>query len=339
MPNVLRFGMMMGWSLCWLVACGGGGADAGSQTAAAACQMSSVAPTPEVSGNRVLLQVKPSAASSCATTADDPSQVYRDMAITKKGLLAVFLPGTGGLPSQFPSFLQRGADRGYHVIGLSYVNTTSVNETCNAARANADCAGSVREEVFSGTDSSSLVSVLPADAIENRLLALLKYLEFHRPQDGWAQFRNAQGGVAWDKVSLSGNSQGAGHAGYIGKVRGLYRLGLYAGPSDWVLASNTPVGWYSKPSLTPASAIYGFVHSPDTIANASGDSAQVTTVWGDPGKFNLTGAVTNVASAAAPYGGSHRLITTACLGAGATNEHNCPMFRGNEATWDVVSFP
>jgi hypothetical protein len=301
--------------------------------------MSSVAPVAEISGTRVLLQVKPSAASSCITSVDEPSQAYRDPAVPQKDLLAVFLPGTGGFPTQFPTFVQRGAARGYHSVGLAYINAISVNVTCNGSAANADCAGAVREEDFSGRDTSPLVSTSREDSIEGRLVALLKYLSFHRPSDGWAQYLDAQGGVVWSKVSVSGNSQGAGHAGYISKVRKVYRVGMYAGPSDWVLATNQPANWYSLVSQTPSAAIFGFVHAPDTIANASSDLNQVTSVWGAGDKFNMAGPITNVANAAAPYGGSHRLITTACVSLDATNQHNCPMFRGNEAVWDVVSFP
>ena len=114
---------------------------------------------------------------------------------------------------------------------------------------------------------------------------------------------------------------------------------MYAGPSDWVLSSNTPSNWYSAVSLTSANAFYGFVHIPDTLANASGDPAQVVNTWGHAALFNMAGAVVDVATAPPPYGGSQRLSTRACTGTGATNEHNCPMFRGNEAVWDVVSFP
>jgi hypothetical protein len=325
-----------------LLSCGGGGGSTGAPGTTnppAACLMSSSAPVAETSGTRVLLQVKPSAASSCITAIDEPSQAYRDPAVPQKGLLAVFLPGTGGFPAQFPAFVQRGATRGYHSIGLAYNNGTSVNVTCNGPITNADCAGAVREEDFSGRDTSALVSVSREDSIEGRLTALLKYLSFHRPSDGWSQYLDAQGGVLWDKVSLNGNSQGAGHAGYISKVRKVYRVGLYAGPSDWVLATDVPANWYGLSSQTPAAAIFGFVHVPDTLANASGDLNQVTSVWGAVDKFNMTGPITNVANGAPPYGGSHRLTTTACVSLDATNQHNCPMFRANEVVWDVVSFP
>ncbi len=285
-----------------------------------------------------MLQVRPSAANSCVQLADAPSQALRNPSVAPKARLALFLPGTGGSPGEFPSFLQEGSNRGYHVVGLSYTNLTSINELCNAVGGNADCAGNVREEVLTGRDTSAQVAIAPAEAIEQRLAALLAYLTFHRPADGWGQFLSGSGGVAWEKVSVSGNSQGAGHAAYIAKVRRVFRVGLYAGPSDWVLASNTPVNWYRLTASTPPSAWFGYVHSPDTIANASGNPTQVTAVWGDAEMFNMAGHVVDVATASPPFGGSQRLTTRACAGF-AVNEHNCPMFRGNEAVWDVVSFP
>jgi hypothetical protein len=321
-----------------LSACGGGG-DASAVIAepTAKCIMSTAAPTPEVTGTRVLLQVKPSAASSCISKKDEPHQVYRDNAAANKALLAVFLPGTGGAPAQFPAFLQQGALRGYHVIGLTYTNDESVTVLCNAAGGNADCAGSIRNEILTGRDDSSLVTVSNVDSIEARLSDLLKYLNFHRPADGWGQFLSPAGTVAWDKIVVSGNSQGAGHAAYIAKVRRVNRVGVYAGPSDWVNAANAPVNWYRLSSLTPAAAYFGFIHAPDTLANSSGNPTQATDVWRD--LFGMAGELTNVQSTAAPYGGSQRLFTTACAGSGTVNEHNCPMMRGNEATWNVVSYP
>jgi hypothetical protein len=65
-----------------LVGCGGGsgasagapGAPGGTPGATAGCTLSAAAPSAELSGTRVLLQVRPSAASSCATSLDEPSQ-------------------------------------------------------------------------------------------------------------------------------------------------------------------------------------------------------------------------------------------------------------------------
>jgi hypothetical protein len=301
------------------------------------CSASASAPLSEVTGTRTLLQIKPSAASNCISKNDEPHQAYRDDAVTSKKLLALFLPGTGGAPAQFPAFLQHGAARGYHVIGLTYTNDQSVTVMCNTEKRNADCAGEVRDEILTGRDASDLLTVPVPDSIEKRLIDLLTYLNFHRPMEGWEQFLNPQGMVAWDKIVVSGNSQGAGHAAYIAKVRRVHRVGVYAGPSDWVNASNTPVTWYRLSSITPSNAYFGFIHSPDNLANSSGNASQVPDVWQT--FFGMEGLITNVGTNAAPYGLSQRLITTACAGAGTEVEHNCPMMRGNERTWSIVSYP
>jgi hypothetical protein len=325
-------------------ACGGSGSsNAVATSTSTTCVQSTVAPTAQVSATLTLFQVKPSAASSCISGIDNPHQVYVDSSATPKGLLAVFLPGTGGMPEQFPAFLQRGAARGYHTIGLSYINPQSVSDICDAADGDTNCTGLVREEGLTGKDVSSVISVSSADGIEARLSALLKYLAFHRPNDGWGQYLDVQNAVRWDKVSVSGNSQGAGHAGYIGKVRKVFRVGMYSGPSDWVKKTNQAPAWFSLASQTPSTAFFGYNHIPDSLANRSGDPDQVTKVWGTQNFFNMQGAVTNTSGGTAlatpSFAGSQRLSTTACVALDTTNQHNCPMFKGNEIAWDYVSFP
>jgi hypothetical protein len=332
-----------------LSACGGSGADTAARVdstpvvTVATCIASSTPPIAEPNGSLVLWQVKPSAASSCIDSADEPHQVYLDSSGAKKGLLAIFLPGTGGAPSQFPAFLQRGAARGYHMIGLNYINPRSISDICDEGDGDAMCTGLAREEALTGTDTSPLMSISKENSIEARLVALLKYLVVHRPADGWAQYLNAQGGVNWSKVSVSGNSQGAGHAGYIGKVRNVYRVGMYAGPSDWVKKTNQAPAWFSQISVTSPASYYGYIHVPDAFANRSGNPNQITTAWGASTLFNMGGALTGTAGSSGtqnpPFGASQRLTTSACANLDVTNQHNCPMFRGNEAAWDYVSFP
>ena len=331
--------------LNWLIAfvfcagCGGGAAD--STGAPTGCTASPLAPTAEISGTRVLMQIRPSQLSNCTTMADDPHQVYVDQAVPAKGLLAVFLPGTGASPAQYPSYLQRGSARGYHVIGLTYVNSQAIGELCNAAAGDANCAGKAREEVLTGRDTSSLISVPEADALQTRLLILLLYLAKHRSGEGWNQFINSDNGIAWNKISVGGHSQGAGHAAYIGKTRRVFRVGMYSGPSDWVNASNEPPNWFRLSPVTPASAFYGFIHSPDFIANPVSSGTRVIDAWGSAGLFSMSGTATDVSLVPTPYAASQRLLSRACLGSAFTalNQHNCTMFRGNEAVWDVVSYP
>jgi hypothetical protein len=342
--------------LCWgliiaslLGACGGSGGSTTGSTAnmsgasSPACQASATPPSAENNGALVLWQIKPSTASSCIDTADEPHQVYLDTSKVKKGLLGIFLPGTGGIPSQFPAFLQRGASRGYHVIGLSYINFKSISDICDEGAGDALCTGLAREEVFAGKDVSSLVSVSKENSIEARLVAILKYLTIHRPADDWGQYLDTKGAINWSKISISGNSQGAGHAGYIGKVRQVFRVAMYAGPSDWVKRTNQPPIWFSQSSATSSTAYYGYIHVPDSFANRSGDPNQVTTASGASTMFNMTGALSNTASGTGSqnprFGGSQRLTTSACTTLDVTSQHNCPMFTGNEPVWDYVSFP
>jgi hypothetical protein len=145
-------------------------------------------------------------------------------------------------------------------------------------------------------------------------------------------------------VSVSGHSQGAGHAGFVAKLRSVLRVGMYAGPSDWVDRANQPAQWFGMASATATSAFFGFIHANDGVANYSGSATQVLDVWGSATQFGMTSPVVDVTTVASPFRGSQRLITThSCVGAGesATDliRHNCPMFRGQEAVWDVVSFP
>jgi hypothetical protein len=328
-------------------ACGGGGSSSAASAApssAQTCTPSSSAPTPETVGGLTLLQIKPSSASSCITTADDPHQAYLPGAQVSKGKLAIFLPGTTGIPSQFPAFLQRGSQRGYHVIGLTYPNPESVTVLCNRSGGDAACAGDTREEVLSGLDTSKVIAIAKADSIEARIKAVLAYLTVHRANDQWGQFLNIDGSVVWSKVSVSGHSQGAGHAGYIGKTRAVYRVAMYSGASDWVDRAATGPAWFRLSSLTPNDAFFGFIHQRDTLANYTGNLAQVTDGWGDPAQFAMKGALVDVMNASPPFAGSQRLVTSSgCAPSGSNADdltrHNCTMFRGNELVWDEVSFP
>ena len=53
-----------------------------------------------------------------------------DPARQPNGKLFVFLPGTGGVPTSNQLLLSTAADLGYHVIGLSYPNSTAVGTRC-----------------------------------------------------------------------------------------------------------------------------------------------------------------------------------------------------------------
>ena len=215
------------------------------------CDASSSAPTSDTVNGLTRLQISATTVASCVTTYTGPHLAFPP-ATTAKNILAVFLPGTDGTPNDSTLFSQRGAVRGYHSIGLMYVNPDSVNTICNASAPNSlVCAGEVREETLTGSNASSLISVDLNNSIEGRLLALLEYLNTHRPTEGWGQYYSGDQ-IIWTKVYLSGHSQGSGHAAYQAKRKLLGRVTLYSGTSDYNAIGATLPSWMSDPSTTPA---------------------------------------------------------------------------------------
>ncbi len=182
--------------------------------------------------------------------------------VSVKNRLFIFLPGTGGVPRNYRGIVTEAAKQGYHAIGLTYQNPIAVGTYCTSGDAN--CTGNIRYEMLDGTDRSSLLVVSRANSIENRLIKLIQQLNTQYPQDGWAQFAPG-GNINWQVISLAGHSQGGGHAAFIGKVRSLLRVGMFATPADIVTPGNTLPAWFSLSAATPASSYFGFTSTADEL--------------------------------------------------------------------------
>lgn len=183
-----------------------------------------------------------------------PGQSLRDP-------LVVFLPGSSMEPDKHDLVLSMSAYAGYRTIGLSYDNTTSVHSMCNNSICGDDCHRNVREEAILGLDRSNLLTVEKADSILERLYSILAGLYDEDISDGtndyrWDTYFVPLNGapelsftnIVWNKIVISGFSQGAGHAALISKevlVEGLFILDgaddecLNANsdkqPADWIL--------------------------------------------------------------------------------------------------------
>jgi hypothetical protein len=127
---------------------------------------------------------------------------------TRAQRLVVFLPGTGGRPDFYKTFLRHAGERGHHAIGLAYPNAEAVNELC-ASAPTPTCQEDVRVEVITGEPRSNLLTVNVANSIDNRLRALLAWLDRSFPGEGWSDFL-ANGETRWDRVIVLGHSQGGG---------------------------------------------------------------------------------------------------------------------------------
>lgn len=319
-----------------LIGCGGDGSGGGA-----------VLPTPtptsssggSVSSQSVTLKtVVPSSIESGIDPSYDSPDYFSTSVTAAKGKLFVFLAGTGGVPRLYQDILREGAVRGYHVIGLTYVNGTEVHDYC-ANSTDPACWGNVRSEIIYGDGATNLLTVTPANSIVGRLTALLTYLSVTYPSDNWSQFLSA-GVPAWVKIVVGGHSQGAGHAAYLAKDQSLAGVCAFDSPDDGSLASGTPT-WLSMPNATSVHAMYGFTNQDDQSATF----ANVTKNWS---LIGFPGLPADVDGNQAPYGGSHQLYTVASSGVTSDThgytiiDYATPVVNGIPTftpVWDTVCFP
>lgn len=284
---------------------GGGGGGGGSSPPTQPPAPPPPPPPPPPPAASVERELSPTTANAAvATNTSAHFVVTPNPAVTAQNRLFVMLPGTGGIPRFYREIVRTGASRGYHAIGLTYLNDTAVGDLC-APSSDPDCAGKARREILTGADLSPVVSVNRDGSIVGRLEDLIRYLDRTFPTEGWGQLL-VSGQLNWSRITVAGHSQGAGHAAYLGKLQALDRLVMFAGPGDVGLTPTTPAPWLSLPNVTPAGRQFGFTHTGDELAPL----ALVSQNWTLLGLSEF-GPNTSVDGAAAPYGLSRRLVTSA----------------------------
>lgn len=216
---------------------------------------------------------------------------YLDTRATPKGKLVVYLHGAG---SSAPTSCTQGelanvlAPMGFHLLTPCYDSYYGVGN-CK------DDIGGCRLEAFEGVDHTKVIDVKPADAIEPRIVAALKFLATKHPGGDWTYFLEGDK-PRWSKIVIAGISHGASSAGIIGMVRKVDRVVMLSGPLD------SKQAWLEKTPVTEIDRFFGFTHTADS--QHAGHLAAFETM-------GLPGAVTSVDDASPPYGGSHRLKTSA----------------------------
>lgn len=238
--------------------------------------------------------------------------------IAPRGQLLVFLPGTGGVPANTRLFATAAARTGYHVTGLMYANDIAILSVC-PSDPDPDCMARMRTEIITGENRSPWVSVDPANSIDNRLLRLLLHLAATHPSEGWGQYV-IDGAVAWDKVAVSGLSQGGGHAAYIAMLRTVARVVMLAAPADGL--GGQPGPWV-RLGATPAERYFGLVHERDPFRS-------IPPNWLALG-LGVFGPMTRVESSTPPFGNSH-MLTTDLLPASGSYGHSHPSIVADQTT-------
>lgn len=222
-----------------------------------------------------------------------------DPNVTARNKLFVFLPGTTGSPFFYKLIVKKAASMGYHAVGLMYPNSADMY-TFSAVNADNSQFGKCRQEIFDGVNSSSGVQVDTDNCIRTRLTQLLAYLAQQYPSGGWAQYLSG-GQVLWNRVVLSGHSQGGGHALYISKQVEL-AAAISFSSLDWNTLLGRSADWVTEPGLTPVSRLYSFNGLRDDLFSYTNVQTQLA-------EMGLQGPAVSIDSNNPPYSGSHTLTT------------------------------
>ena len=263
----------------------------------------------------------PSATDPGITLFNNNHYAVVDPAVTSRGRLVLFLPGTGAIPFHYREFPQNAAILGFHALGLMYPNGSAINALCaQNAPLDANAAGNARLEVIDGTDRVSFLSVDSINCIQSRLLKALQYLHATYPTRGWNQFYSGST-VLCSKLIVCGHSQGAGMAAMLAKTRVTDRCVMFT-DMDWWIAGNRPYNWMSSASLTPVDRWFFLAHERDQFLDFT--EMQTSAAALDVTRYGAHVQVES--STSARFGGRHFLSTNLDPApAQSTSYHGCPI--------------
>ncbi len=223
--------------------------------------------------------------------------------------LFVFLPGAGPTPEFYKLIVDQGARNGFHAVGLNFQRTNLIALCAD----DANCYETTRSQIEDGqAKAGSKLAVTPPNSLEGRLVELLTHLHAKRPTEGWGAYLDGSN-PRWGSIVLSGHSLGATQAAFIAKDRIVARVAMMAGPIDHTPVGRTvvsPAPWLLGPHATPSDRYFSFGHSGDEFVDWSQQWAGIKL------GLNELGAVANVDTAAAPFGNTHVLTTSAKPAAG-----------------------
>lgn len=230
--------------------------------------LTTIAPTAFAAVDRK--EVSPIDTDASITHGTDPHIVFSTGTDVDSPLL-VFLAGTGGKSKQTAkneqAFIDLALAEGYRFIVLSYIDTSAISQICNrrVLISNPNCAAQVRQKRAFGDDTTALIDDQPQDAIVHRLVALLRYLAATDRSGHWEDYIDGNT-PRWEKVVLSGQSQGGGMSAYIAKKVAVRGVIDFSGGWDRKSA-NSIASWYFSPGATPPERLYGTYYAKEKFAN------------------------------------------------------------------------
>ena len=215
--------------------------------------------------------------------------------------LLLFIGGSYSIPKNYNLVSDHGATIGLDVISLSYPNDVAAFSMSSSKDINGF--NNFRDEICFGNQVSSIVDVNVLNCITTRATKLLIYLKNTYPNEYWGQYLTASNTIMWNKVIISGHSQGSGHALYIAKQNLTDRVVMFSGPNDYSTNFNSPANWLSQNSLTPISKQYSLLHTQDEIVPFNYQVANTRIL----GLISATENPLLVDNLTAPYSNTHSM--------------------------------
>lgn len=229
-----------------------------------------------------------------ATTHLATQLAYLDTQVPLRGLLVVSLHGSGTPTTCGTRAHGRMlAGLGFHVVSPCYASDYGVGN-CG------DDIGGCRLEAFEGIDHSPAIEITPPNSSERRVVRALEYLQAMHPGGDWQYYLDDER-PRWDRIIITGISHGASSSAVIGMHRLVERVVMLSGPLD------SGQAWLLEDSITPIDRFWGFSHTDDDQHDGHLQAFEDLGLLGDPA---------GVDGAMPPYGGSHRLVTSAPTGNG-----------------------
>ncbi len=202
------------------------------------------------------------------------------------GKLAIHFVGTGADPLTKHDFSLRACSLGFAALAPMYENSQGVRDLCQN---DSTCYEAVRKEIIYGIDESPLVEVSSASSLLNRTETLLTHLAATDSSfPAWARLASEFSQGAWDALTLSGHSQGSGHALLLARDHAVERVVMLAGVPDSLSVdrATAPAAWIlefqSASPKTASSRFYGYNHQDDGLAGYSAVIANYETLGMDP---------------------------------------------------------
>lgn len=229
--------------------------------------------------------------------------------------LLLFIGGSFSTPKNYNIICDYGATIGLDVISLSYPN--NVPAATLGSSSESFVFDDYRDEICFGNPVSNAVDVDTLNSIESRAIKLLAYLHQEYPDQNWNQYLTDSNTMQWDKIIVSGHSQGSGHACYLGKKKVVDRVVMFSGPNDYSTFYDEPANWISEIGSTSLDKQFSLLHTQDQVVDFSNQVEVLRSL----GLLSSTEMPILADSLTTPYANSNTLS----LNISAISNHNAPI--------------